>query len=89
VYAAILLVLQVEAFAEALHATSRIKDALLPCEEGVTLRTYINLKHRLDAKRLKGIATGTTDCGLYIIWMDSFFHNDSQDINSSDGSALK
>lgn len=37
IYAAILLVLQVKAFAETLHTASRVKNALLPGEEGVTI----------------------------------------------------
>ena len=74
--------MQVEAPAEALNATSRVQYALLAGEEWVTLGAYINLKYRLDAQRLECIATGTTHCGLDIIWMDSLFHDSLQILNS-------
>jgi hypothetical protein len=67
--------LQVEAFAEALHTTSGVENTLLPGEEWVTLRADIDLEYRADAKRLETVPTGTADCGLSVIWVNSLFHD--------------
>ena len=70
-----LLFLQIEAFAEALHATSCVENTLLPGEERVTLGADIDLEHRPDAECLETVAAGTTYCGLDVIWMNSLFHS--------------
>jgi hypothetical protein len=72
--AALLFFLQVEAFAETLNTTGGIKDALLTSEERMALGADINLQQRFDAQRLKAVATGANNCGLYIVWMNSLFH---------------
>jgi hypothetical protein len=73
----LLFVRQVEALAETLDATSRVKDALLTSEEWMALRADINLQNWFDAQCFETVTTGTTDRGLNIIWMDSFFHYDN------------
>ena len=69
-----LVFLQVEAFAEAFHTTSRVQNALLTSEEWMTLRADVNLQNGLNAQRLKAIATGATDRGFDVIWVNAFFH---------------
>ncbi len=73
----LLFVRQVEAPAETLDATSRVKDALLTSEEWMTVRADIDLQNWFDAQCFETVATGATDCGFDIIWMDSFFHYDN------------
>lgn len=73
-----LFVLDIEAFAEALHAPGSVKNTLLPGEERVALRADIHLQDWLDTQRLKAISTGATYCGFDVIWMYSLFHGISQ-----------
>ena len=73
-----LLFWQVEALAETLYAARGVQNALLSCKERMALRANVNLQNRLNTDGLKAISTGTSDCGLNIIWMYSLFHDLSQ-----------
>ena len=77
-----LVLAQVKASAEPLDATGGVQDTLLPRKEWMALRTNIDLQDRLGAEGLKAIAAGATDCGFNIVWMYSFFHDNSQ-VNST------
>ena len=74
----LLFFLYIESPAEAFYTASSVKNSLLTSKEWMAIRTDINLQKRLDAECLKAISTGTTYCGLNIIWMYSFFHSNSQ-----------
>jgi len=74
----LLFIFELEAPAEALHATGSVKDTLLASKEWVTFRTHVNLHYGFDAERLKAVSTSAAYCGFDIGWMYAFFHGYSE-----------
>jgi hypothetical protein len=70
-----LILVNVEAPAEALDTARRIQNALLTRIEWVALRANVNLQDRLRASYSKRVATRAADGGFYIIWVNSRLHD--------------
>jgi hypothetical protein len=70
----VLLFFEIKALAEALHAASAVKDALLPGEEGMTVRADIYAQILLDACCFEGIAARAGDGCLSKLGVNSRFH---------------
>jgi hypothetical protein len=70
--------LEAVALEEALHAASRVHDAVLAGEEGMTPAAHLDVQMRLGGAGLKGVATGADDGRLYVFWMNIRLHGRPQ-----------
>ncbi len=69
-----LVLVNVEALAEALDAARRIQNALLARIERMALRANVHLEDWLRASYGKRVATCAANSGLYVIGMNSRLH---------------
>jgi hypothetical protein len=70
----VLLFFEIKALAEALHAASAVKDALLSGEEGMAVRANVYAQILLDACGFEGIAARAGDGCLSKLGVNSRFH---------------
>jgi hypothetical protein len=73
-----LLFRQIEALAETLDTTGRVKNTLLPGKERMAFGANVRLQDRFGTHGFKYIPTGAAHCGLNKFWMYSLFHDNSQ-----------
>ena len=69
-----LILLQAESLVEPINASTGIDQLLLAGIEGVALRADFILDVLLGGTSRKDVATGTADCGLFVLGMDTFLH---------------
>ena len=67
-------VFEIEAFAEAFHTTSSVKNALLTSVEGMALRAHIYLEGLFRTPYRKCVPTSADNGRFHILWMNFFFH---------------
>jgi hypothetical protein len=70
--------LKAVAFEEALHAASRVHDAVLAGEEGMTVTAHLYVQARLGGAGLEGVAAGADNGRFYIFRMDIRLHGRPQ-----------